>query len=678
MTQSLSPPVRRCLLGLSLALLVIAAYQGAWHSGFIWDDDAYVTRNPLLTAPDGLRRIWLSLDVPSQYFPLTYTVLRWERGLWGLDPTRYHAVSLALHIANGLLLWWLLARLKIPGAFLAALVFALHPVQVESVAWITELKNLLMGFFFLLTLVSWTFFVNEPSSRRWRFYVAAIVLYVLALSAKSTACTLPAALVLILWLEKKPITKGRWGQVVPFVILGLAMGLVAIWWERFHQGTRGVLFALSPLERLLVASRAIWFYLGKLFWPADLAFIYPRWSISTSDPRQYAWLAACLAAIPVVLFLRKWTGRSLEVAALFFAATLAPVLGFIMLYTFRYTYVADHYQYLACIGPIALVAAALAQLTKRRRFLGAGLALGVVTALALLTQRQSVTYRDVETLWRTTIARSPDCWMAYNNLGIELASRGAFDEAVQQYNKSIALESDYAQAHYNLGTVLLQKGEVDRALAECRISLNLQPNDPDAHVALGNALLAAGRRDESIAEYERALALEAGSADAHYNLGRALQEKGETSSAADHYRTALQIAPETMEAHLNLGNILLQEGDEEAAVRHYRSALAVSPHSGRALNNLAWVLATASDRSRRNGAEAVRLADEANSSFGGTDPVVLHTLAAAYAETGRFEKGLEMEEQALDLAMRQENAPLAEETRRTAQLYARRLPYQKP
>src|SRR5213083_494673 len=204
------------ILALLLVVTAILAYQPAWHGGFIWDDDAYITNNELLTAPDGLRRIWFSLDSPSQYFPLVYSTFRIEHALWGLNPTGYHWVNLLLHAANALLVWRVLARLNVPGAWLAAAIFALHPVQVESVAWITERKNVLMGFFFLLTLLAWTAFVDERTKRPWRFYGLALILYVLALSAKTTACTLPAALLLILWLQKKSINWERILQIAPF------------------------------------------------------------------------------------------------------------------------------------------------------------------------------------------------------------------------------------------------------------------------------------------------------------------------------------------------------------------------------------------------------------------------------------------------------------------------------
>src|SRR5213082_2158005 len=226
------------ILALLLVVTAILAYQPAWHGGFIWDDDAYITNNELLTAPDGLRRIWFSLDSPSQYFPLVYSMFRFEHSWWGLNPTGYHVVNILLHIANALLLWGLLARLRVPGAWVAGAIFALHPVQVESVAWITERKNVLMGFFFLLTLLAWIAFIDERTRRPWVFYWLAVVLYALALLSKTTACTLPVALLLILRLPKKSVTKGTLLQVVPFVVLGIAMGLLTIWWERYHQGTR--------------------------------------------------------------------------------------------------------------------------------------------------------------------------------------------------------------------------------------------------------------------------------------------------------------------------------------------------------------------------------------------------------------------------------------------------------
>src|SRR5439155_1124618 len=568
---------RQWFFCLILVVVTLLTYQPAWNGGFIWEDDEYVVINELLTAPDGLRRIWFSLDSPSQYFPLVYTTFRIEHALWGLNPPGYHWVNLLLHVANALLVWRLLVRLKVPGAWLAGAIFALHPVQVESVAWITERKNVLMGFFFLLTLLAWIAFVDERTKRPWRFYGLALIFYLLALSAKTTACTLPAALFLILWLQKKHISWKRVFHIVPFLVLGIGMGLLAMWWERYHQGTSRAIFTfLSPIERVLVASRAVWFYLSKLIWPSNLTFIYPRWDIAPTHLLDYTWLLAGMVLCVPIYFLRRYVGRSVEVATLCFVATLSPVLGFILLYTFRYTFVADHYQYLACIGPIALASAALINLAdafERSRTLILSAVLCMVAVLAALTWRQAAMYGDIETLWRTTLARNPDCWMAHNNLGI----------------------------------VLFQKGEINAAISHCRAALLIQPKNPDAHTTLAVAL----------------------------------DERGQTAEA----------------------------------ITHYKNALEISPRSISAANNLAWLLATSSTASLRNGDKALELARQANQLSGGANPLVLGTLAAAYAETRQFERAIEIARAASQLAKMQGESALVARLQQETELYEMSLPY---
>src|SRR6266699_2142027 len=634
------PFVRRWrvyLLFLLLAAVTILVYRPAWNGGFLWDDDDYITNNDLLTASDGLRRIWFSFDSPSQYFPLTYTSFRIERALWGLNPSGYHWTNIFLHVANALLVWRLLARLKLPGAWLAAAIFALHPVQVESVAWITEQKNVLMGFFFLLTLLAWIAFTDESTRRPWRFYALAVILYALALSAKTTACTLPATLLLILWLQKKPISKRRLIQILPFLILGFSMGLVAVWWERYHQGTHGPLFALSPLERTLVASHAVWFYLGKLLWPSNLIFIYPKWTI---------------------------------------AATLSPVLGFIMLYTFRYTFVADHYQYLACIAPIALFSAGTANLagvfTRARPFILSAAAC-LTAALWALTWRQSAMYGDIEALWRTTLRKNPDCWMAHNNLGIVLFQKGEIDEAVSHYRTTLNLQPDFWDADYNLGTALLKKGEVDEAIAYCTRAVTIAPNDPDAQVALGNSLAQKERVDDAIAHYKKALAIRPDYFIAHYALGHIFLEKGEIDAAVFHSRAAVSIQPQNADAHTNLAVAFDEKGQIPEAISQYEQALEISPQSVAAENNLAWLLATNPDASIRHRDGALELATRANQLSGGGNATVLRTLAAAYANAGQFSRAVEVGQLALSLTDRE--SPLAKALQQEIAGYQAGLPY---
>jgi len=675
----LSSRTRAWLFGLLLAAVTIFMYQPAWNGGFIWDDDAYVTNNELLTAPDGLRRIWFSLDSPSQYFPLVYSTFRIEHALWGLNPTGYHWVNLLLHVANALLVWRLLARLHVPGAWLAGAIFALHPVQVESVAWITERKNVLMGFFFLLTLLAWIAFVDERTKRPWRFYALALVLYVLALSAKTTACTLPAALLLILWLQKKPISWQRILQVIPFFFLGLGMGLVTVWWERYHQGTSRALFAfLSPIERLLIASRAVWFYLSKLIWPSNLTFIYPKWNISPAHPLDYAWLLAGVVLCAVIYFARRYVGRSVEVAAAFFVATLSPVLGFIMLYTFRYTFVADHYQYLASIGPIALASAGVATLAgtfKRSRALILSVAVCLIVILAVLTRRQAAMYGDIEALWRTTLARNPGCWMAHNNLGIVLFQKADTDDAIAHYQTTLEMQPDFWDAEYNLGIALLSKGQVDEAIVHCSKAVTIAPNDPDAQVALGNALLQKERIDDAIVHYQKALSMRPDYFLAQHSLSHAFLEKGEIDAAIFHCRAALLIQPENADAHTNLAIALDEKGQTAEAVQNYEKALEISPQSVSALTNLAWLLATCSNASFRNGTKAIELSGEADQLSGGTNTLVLRALAAAYAESGQFGKGIEIARAAMQLARTQGDNSLAGALQQEIALYELALPY---
>lgn len=665
------------LWGLCLVAATILAYQSVWQAGYVWDDDVYVTANKLLTAPDGLRRIWFSLDSPSQYFPLVYTSFRIEHAFWGLNPAGYHWVNILLHSANALLVWRLLERLRLPGAWLAAAIFALHPVQVESVAWITERKNVLMGIFFLLALLFWVKFLDGPSKRIWKFYALSLIFYALALLSKTTACTLPAALLLILWLRKMPIDWRRLAQITPFIVLGIGMGLVTIWWERYHQGTQGALFSIGLAERFLVACHALWFYAGKLLWPVGLAFSYPRWTISAANPLDYGWLFATAALGIAIYFLRRGAGRSVEVAALFFAATLSPVLGFIMLYTFRFSFVADHYQYLACIGPIALAAACLARLDvlkSSKLWVKAMLGGTLLLTLAALTWRQAQVYRDPETLWADTLEKNPNSWMAHSNLGTELLRLGRVDEAIVHYKKALEIDPNYAAGHNNLGNAFLRLGRLDESLAHLQKALEIDAAYPEAHNNLGNTLMQMGRVDEAIAHYRKAVEVDPKYVEAYNNLGAALLQIGRVEESLAHLRKALEIDAENGEVHNNLGNTFLRLRQLDEAISHYRRALEINPLNVNAQNNMAWLLATCPEPRLRNGPKAVELAEQADRLTGNRSPVIAATLAAAYAEMGRFPDAIRTAERALRLAADQSNNALADAIREQIDLYRSGFP----
>lgn len=662
-------------LGLLLVAATVLAYQPVWHAGFIWDDDVYITQNRLLSAPDGLWRIWFSKDSPSQYFPLIYTSFRLEHALWGFNPAGYHWVNLLLHAANALLVWRVLASLKVPGAWLAAALFSLHPVQVETVAWVTERKNILSLFFFLLALLGWLEFAGEPRAPRWRWYGLALVFYVLALLSKTTACTLPAALVLTLWLKKQPINLARVAQMAPFVGIGLAMGLFTMWWERYHIGTHGEVFALDGRERLLIASHGLWFYGSKLAWPVNLTFSYPRWDLQPGNPLAYGWLLAGLAMCGLLYYYRRRLGRGPEVAVAFYIATLSPMLGFIMLFTFRYTFVADHYQYVACIGPLALAAAGLCtpQLASamaglfvpNRRdssqtadlhspskvpspppraevgaldlgWVRAALCVVLVFALGTLTWRQARVYKSVETLWRDTIAKNPDSWLALGNLGTYLMHQGRLDEAMDQFQKALQINPRDVNSLVSVGNTWFRKGNYDEAAVYYRRALEVNPNSPEAHANLAVILANRGQTDEAIEHDRQALLGNPNHLTANGNLAVLLARQGRYAEALEYYQKVLAIDNEqpltrvnlalalsalgrTNEAnaqYLKAADVLLrrardqaQQGRLDTAESQYREALRLIPNSPEAHFALGLVLVRQDKRAeaRREFSEVLRL-----------------------------------------------------------------------
>jgi protein O-mannosyl-transferase len=696
--------------GALLVLLTLAAYLPALRAGFIWDDNAYVTENPLLTAPDGLARIWFSAHQQSQYFPLVYTTLRWERMLWGLHPAGYHAVNLALHVLNALLVWAVLRRLGLPGAWLAAAVWALHPVNVETVAWITELKNTESTLFYLLALLAWLRFTDAGS---WRSYALALLAYALALLSKTTACTLPAALLLVLWVRRQPIRWPRFVQVAPFVVLGVGMGLLSVWWEahlgNYRDADTGV--SLGPLERLLLAARALWFYAGKLIWPANLSFSYTRWQISARDPLQVSALLGCLAVAALLWRKRNAHGRVPAAAVAFFAATLSPLLGFVPLYTFRFSFVADHYLYVASAGLIALGVGA--GVTRARRWGPPGRRVGQAAAIALLllltalTFRRANIYRDTESLWRDTVAKNPTGFMPHNNLGMSLAAQGRFAEAIAEHTAALRLKPDDATAHYNMGRALFNVGKLAEAKAEFVAALQIDPDLAEAHNNLGLTLARLGRFAEAIPEHRAALRLKPHNARAHNNLGLALATLGQVAEAVEEYRAALRLMPEYVSArnnlavalasqgkldeavaewravlrlrpdspeiHLNWGDALAAQGRSAEAAAEYREALRLRAEWPPALAKLAWSLATAADGQAPD--EAVQVAERLCARTGCRQAEVLDVLAAAYAAAGRFEEAVRAAEQAVASASAAGQAELAGLVRQRLPLYQARRPY---
>jgi tetratricopeptide (TPR) repeat protein len=635
-------------LSLLLVIITFVAYLPAWSGTPIWDDDAHVTK-PELRSLQGLARIWIQPGATQQYYPLVHTLFWVEHQLWGDWPLGYHLLNILLHCVSALLLVRILRRLEIPGAWLAAAIFALHPIQVESVAWISELKNILSGVFYLGSLLAYLKFdrIRNPTS-----YAAALLLFMFGLMSKTVIATLPAAMLVIFWWKRGKIS---WKQdilpLIPFFLLGTAAGLFTGRLERNLIGAEGSDFYFSIIERVLIAGRATWFYLGKIFWPLDLIFVYPRWQVSQTVWWQYLFPATVLLLLTFLAWLsRRW--RAPLAGLLFFIGTLFPALGFLNVYPFRFSLVADHFQYLANLGIIALVAAGLAlQLEVRqlwRRPTGYVLCATLLASLTFLTWRQSAMYNDVEALWRTTVEKNPQSWMAQNNLGGVLLQKGQLDEAIPHLRKAVEIKVDDVGAQANLGTALLHKGELDEAIDHYYRALEIKPEYAELQYS--------------------------DFAQVHYSLGYALLLKGDVDAAIAHYQKALEIKPDNADIQNNLGTILFQKGQLDQAIAHYQKAHEINPQDLKASANLAWALAT-SPQTPTLKAIAIKLAQQVNQMTGGANPIVLQILAAAYAQTGQYSEAMQTAERSLQLANAANNPALAAALRTEIDLYRKGFPY---
>jgi tetratricopeptide (TPR) repeat protein len=690
---------------LLLVFVTLLAYLPAWNGKPIWDDDRHLTPAGLRSW-DGLARIWTEPHATSQYYPLVHSVFWVEHKLWGDSPLGYHLVNILLHALAALLLLKILRLLEVPGMWLAAAVFALHPIQVESVAWISELKNTLSGVFYFGSALA---YLRFDRTRSGKLYAMALGLFILALLSKTVTATLPAALLVIFWWKRGKIS---WRQdlqpLTPFFLAGIAAGLFTAWIERKFIGAEGQAFDLTIIERCLIAGRAFWFYLAKLCWPARLVFIYPRWNISQAVWWQYLFPAAAL-----LLFLALWGLRKKQrgpfAGVLFFAVTLFPALGFLNVYPFRFSFVADHFQYLAGAGVITLASAGAVWLSKRwrpgglasahldtahgvrpspgaaiplsgsawkgpltARFLtraaapehgrtpippcsvgavsecarlpgGYGLCAALLAILACLTWRQCEMYKDADTLWHTTIAKNPRAFLAYNNLGFLLLHDGRPDEAIPYFKKALQIHPAFVEAHNNLGHALVKTGQMDEAFGEFQQALEIDPNFADAHYNFGDALASQGRLEEAIAHFKRALEIAPDSADTHYNLGNALLQTGPMNEAIVHFQRAVEINPGFIKAHNNLGVAFMRTSQLEQAAAQYQQALELAPNYADAHYNLGVVLGMAAKLDAA--VEHYRKAIELNPSNADAHGNLANVLAAqgkVDAAIGEYQRTIEL------------------------------------
>ncbi|HVM59794.1 MAG TPA: tetratricopeptide repeat protein [Verrucomicrobiae bacterium] len=634
-------------LALVLVAMTFAVYAPMWHAGFIWDDDDHLTANPVMTAPHGLRMIWSSLTY-SRYYPLTLTTFWCERRLWGLDPRPYHVINIALQAINGVLVFLILRRLRVPGAWVAACLWAVHPVNVESVAWITELKNVQSGLFFFVSLLC---FLRFERARRGWWYALALTCGAAAMLSKPSTVVLPLVLLLCAWWEHGAWRRRDLLRSVPFFLLACGTSLLAIA-EQHGQVVRAGTdeWKLGMAERLIVAAKAIWFYAGKTLWPVDLIFVYPRWNVRAGSIVEWMPLAAAVVMGMALWKLRgKPSGRGALFGFAFFVVALLPVLGFFSVFYFRYSYVADHFQYLASIGLITLAVAVAGAVVRQPAARCAAGAIAVA-AFGALSWRHAEVFHDEETLWRDVIARNPGCLMAHNNYATVLIGQGRWEEALQQCQQALQIKPDDPVAHDNWGSVLLKTGKPREAVEQYARAVDLKPDSAEAQYNYGNALFQVGRVEEAIGHYEMAARINPNLRGLQYNLGNALLHAGRAEEAIAHYERAVLDAPDNAEARNRLATALALVGRVQEAISNYERALELRPENAEAANNLAWLLATVPAALGGDPVRAVALAEQARGRPGRHLAMELDTLAVAYASAGRFDEAIQAAEECLALA----------------------------
>jgi len=610
-----------------LLVMAVLAYAPVYSAGFIWDDDFYVEWNPTLRTADGLRQMWFQPSSIPQYYPLVHTTYWIEYHLWGDRPLGYHVVNVLLHGLSGVLLWRVLRLLRAPGAWLAAAVFVLHPVEVESVAWVTERKNVLSLVLALGSLLCYLRFApakpNEPTDTadraaqppHWGWYAAALALFAGAMFSKTVVATLPAVILVIYWWKRGRITLRDVAPLLPFFALGIGLGLNTARLEVTHVGAKGPEFDLTPPQRVLVAGRALWFYAGKLAWPDPLVFFYPRFVVQADDWAQYAYPAAAIAVMATLWFLRARIGRGPLAATLIFAGVLAPALGFLNVYPFRYSYVADHFQYHASIAllTLAVVGAAtlIAKLPRWPREMTYVAAAMLLATLAALTYRQAGIYHDRETLYTDILAKNPRSWNAYNNLAVHYKQQGRLSEALDMLRRAVEINPNESTAFHQLGHITILLGDRDGfsptqlndAIGYLQEAVRLAPNFSEAHNALGFAQIRAGRPDEAAQSFQRVLEQDPSQVEAIYGLGLLASDRDEWPQARARFEEALRISPEyanaqrelafvtavqqwsdalrkdpkNAEAHYELANQLAVKGRAPQALQHYAATVKLQP-----------------------------------------------------------------------------------------------------
>jgi protein O-mannosyl-transferase len=579
---------------LQAAVIALAAFWVFWparNGQWIGDDSLYITSNPLLNDPARLWKAWFHPGSFVEYYPIeqSFQWAQWQ--LWHNETLGYHLTNIVLHVISALLIWRLLSRFGLRLAWLGGLIFAVHPMMVDSVALINELKTALSLPPFLLAM---EFYIDYEEKGRWRDYGLALGLFVIAMLCKITMAAFPVVILLYAWWKRKRI---GWRDLVasaPFFAVALILSLLTIWSGEWYGQLLGASTDLTSQSgwwfRLVLAGQIICFYLSRCLLPFAPMPIYHRWTVDPSAPGQFLpWFIIC-GMIFYLWTKRETWGRHALLGLGFFLIMLGPFLGLHWISYMNETWVLEHLLYIPIIGPIGLVVAGLEQVDKQLphayRPCGIGVVAVAVALLAFQSHAYAAMYINEETICAYTITQNPESVMAHYNLAGELLKKGKFDEAMNQLRTAVALDPRNPEAENDLGDALLQKGRVDEAIDHLRKSLKLNPDNLAAQSNLGEAFFQKGLVDDAIAQYRKALKIDAGNIEVLSNLGEAFLQKGRFDEAIAWYEKAQEINPGNPQVHFNLGNAFFQKGQIADAIAQHQRAVEINPDYTEAHYNL--------------------------------------------------------------------------------------------
>lgn len=599
MTDLDLPSVKRrneWLAGLLLCLITIIAYLPLIKAGYIWDDGGWVVHNPLLTAPHGLWDIWFVPAKSIQYYPMVFTGFWIEHQLWGLAPMGYHLVNIFLQLVDALLLWRILRLLRVPGAWLVAALFAIHPVQVETVAWVTEQKNLLSAFFVFLAAAGWIRFahLDQPESNEsgeWKYFFLGSVAFLLALFAKTDACTLPAVLWVVAWWKRGSVRRYQGWSLVPWFAAGLTMGLVTIYIEHVKLHAAGSRFHFTPVQHVIIAARDLWFYPAKLLWPHPLLAIYHRWDIQHFSGLDLLAIIGAVAVPLTLLALSRKIGRGPFCAVAFYGLTISPVLGLASFYTETYSFVADHYQYIPCIGLFAFfvgigdvllrkMQASAGTVSKHRQNIGGAVLAGcVVLALMPVTIAQTFDYIPSIHLWTHNLKYNPQAFAALDHVAAYDIQHHHPDEGMVLLHKAWLLSGkEDPTINTDIGNMYNHYyHDLAKAIPYYRRSLVADPQQPALILTLVKWYEARKNWRMAYNDLIHGVEVLPNSAAIHYQLGKFDVMAHNLSAAAGQWAIAAQIEPHNTKANYHMAMALMELGHTRKAVTYFQRVVKVSP-----------------------------------------------------------------------------------------------------